>query len=87
EIFGLGEEDELKLSGQGPAKIHLVWHGGEDTDKITLDKSWKPSGKKLLVMEEEDGNEYPRHSKLKRKDYTPKATEFTAKGWLLRHRL
>ncbi|WP_066831230.1 hypothetical protein [Rufibacter ruber] len=86
-IYGLGEEDELKLTGKGKSQMKISWYGGEDTDKISLADSFDLSGKKIQVLDEEDGNEYPAHKRIHYRGYSPKANEFTVEGWLLRHRL
>ncbi|WP_062545249.1 hypothetical protein [Rufibacter tibetensis] len=86
-VFGLGEKDTFVLKGKGRSKMQLTLYGGEGTDKLVTDSSFKPSGKKVLISNEEDGNNYPKHPKVEIKKHTPAAQEFNGEGWLLRHRL
>ncbi|MFB9862137.1 hypothetical protein [Rufibacter immobilis] len=86
-IYGLGEEDTFLLKGEGTNKMQLKLYGGEETDELQLAPGLRLKGKKIQVLDEEYGNEYPRHRRLKKKTYTPAANEFDGKGWLLRYRL
>ncbi|WP_192820989.1 hypothetical protein [Rufibacter sp. LB8] len=86
ELFGLGKADELEISGTGPNKMDITWVGGEGSDVLKIPENWK-GGAKLLVLDEKDGNEYPRHKAVKVREHSPKANEFNGEGWLLRHRL
>ncbi|GAA4297558.1 hypothetical protein GCM10023183_05240 [Nibribacter koreensis] len=86
-IFGLGEKDTFHLKGKGKSLIKISLYGGEEEDELKADDTWKPSGQKILVMDEEDGNQYPNVKGVDVKEYAPLAKEFTGKGWLLRHRL
>ncbi|WP_205504556.1 hypothetical protein [Rufibacter psychrotolerans] len=86
-FFGLGDEDRFELAGSGRNRIKLQLYGGQDTDQLRFGAHFRIKGKKPLVLEEEDGNQYPAHKKVKQKKYTPAAREFDGAGWLLRHRL
>ncbi len=86
-IYGLGEEDTFVLKGKGKTKIKLHLYGGEETDRLQVEETFQVSGSKIHLYDEEDGNEYPKHKKIKKKDYKPAAEEFNGAGWLLRHRL
>jgi hypothetical protein len=86
-IYGLGEEDTLVLAGKGTSKIKLKWYGGEGTDKLVVAPGFQLTGQKIILMDEEDGNAYEKHEKIKQEKYTPAAQEFNGAGWLLRHRL
>ncbi|AMM52163.1 hypothetical protein TH61_14575 [Rufibacter sp. DG15C] len=86
-IYGLGDEDMFLVKGQGKNQIKVKLYGGEDEDQVKATESWKPTGQKILIMDEEDGNQYPKVKGIDIKEHTPVADEFTGKGWLLRHRL
>ncbi|MFC6999862.1 hypothetical protein [Rufibacter roseus] len=86
-IYGLSGADVFQLSGQGKSKIKIQWFGGEGTDKLQVEDDWKVTGKNIVLYDEDDGNEYKKVKKLKVKDHSPKADEFSGDGWLLRHRL
>ncbi|OGX87156.1 hypothetical protein BEN47_11815 [Hymenobacter lapidarius] len=47
--------------------------------------TWDPAANTLVLSI--DGNEVPRHDAVKTALYQPRAHEFDAAGWLLRHRL
>jgi hypothetical protein len=86
-IYGLGDKDTFLFMGQGKNKIKLKLYGGEEEDQLEVADSWKPEGQPILIMDEEDGNKYPKVKGIDIKEHTPSANEFTGKGWLLRHRL
>ncbi|WP_460892735.1 hypothetical protein [Rufibacter soli] len=86
-IYGLGKADELVLSGAGPNMMDLHWYGGEGTDALIVKKDWKVTGKKLKLLDEEDGNDYAKSKNININEYRPRANEFDAEGWLLRYRL
>ncbi|WP_181305363.1 hypothetical protein [Rufibacter sp. XAAS-G3-1] len=86
-IYGLGGEDTFVLAGKGRNKIKLRLYGGEGTDQLTVQPSFQLTGKKINLLDEEDGNEYEKNDMIKREEYTPAAQEFNGAGWLLRHRL
>ncbi|WP_210464988.1 alpha-amylase family protein [Rufibacter roseolus] len=86
-IYGLGEEDTFVLQGKGENKIKVRLYGGEGTDVLSVHQSFQLSGQKLLLFDEEDGNDYPKTKGVEREEYTPAAQEFNGAGWLLRHRL
>ncbi|KAA3438073.1 hypothetical protein [Rufibacter hautae] len=86
-IFGLGDEDTFVLQGKGNNKIMVQLYGGEGTDGLSANPSFQLSGQKILLFDEEDGNDYPKTKGVEREEYTPAAQEFNGTGWLLRHRL
>ena len=75
------------VTGIGKNDIKITWYGGEGTDDLKILEGWKITGKKISILDEEDGNDYPKNKMLEIEDYSPKAREFSADGWLLRHRL
>ncbi|QHL86304.1 hypothetical protein GU926_02130 [Nibribacter ruber] len=87
DIYGLGEEDTFVLKGAGKNKIKVRLYGGEGEDELKAGEAWKPTGQTIFLMDEEDGNQYPKVKGVDRKEHSPSAQEFSGKGWLLRHRL
>lgn len=86
-IYGLGDEDTFVLQGKGKNGIKVRLYGGEGTDVLSPDSTFEISGRKLLLFDEEDGNDYPKTRGVEREEYKPAAQEFNGAGWLLRHRL
>ena len=86
-IYGLGGSDELKLSGTGKNKIKVSWYGGAGENNLKTADGWNITGKDVVLYDEGAGNAYPKGKMLKVKEYNPLAREFSAEGWLLRHRL
>ncbi|WP_207430508.1 hypothetical protein [Sabulibacter ruber] len=86
-FYGLGADDTFRLQGKGRNRIKLSYYGGQGTDQLETDPAAQLTGKKLLVLDEEDGNSYPKHKQIKVKKHKPAAQEFDGAGWLLRHRL
>ncbi|GGK80208.1 hypothetical protein GCM10011405_29980 [Rufibacter glacialis] len=86
-VFGLGDKDTFVLRGTGKNKMNLKLYGGEGTDLLEISPGFQLKGRKILVLDEEDGNEFGKHQKINKKAYVPAAQEFNGDGWLLRHRL
>ncbi|MFD2787272.1 hypothetical protein [Hymenobacter rubripertinctus] len=87
KLFGLGGNDSFEIRGEPTAKIELgIYDGaGEDLIEATPAPGQRPASR-LTVYDSGDGNTL-RVGKFKTEAYQPRAEEFDAAGWLLRHRL
>ena len=87
KLFGLGGNDAFEVRGEPTAKMELGIYGGagEDLIEATPAPTKRPASR-LTVYDSGDGNTI-RVGKFKTEVYQPKAEEFDAAGWLLRHRL
>lgn len=87
KLFGLGGNDVFELRGLPDFRLHLSIYDGAGQDSVTLKNvpaSAGPNG--VIVYDSGDGNTLQVPRKMIRA-YQPRAEEFDAAGWLLRHRL
>lgn len=89
KLFGLGGDDVFELRNLPEARISLGIYDGAGQDMIELfGEPTKASLTNVTVYDSGDGNTIRlATSKVKTEAYKPRAEEFDAAGWLLRHRL
>ncbi|MBT9392387.1 hypothetical protein KLP40_04360 [Hymenobacter sp. NST-14] len=87
KLFGLGGNDTFEIRGEPTAKIEIGIYDGAGEDRIEATPApAKRPGSRLTIYDNADGNTL-RIGKFRTEAYEPKAQEFDAAGWLLRHRL
>ncbi len=87
KLFGLGGNDSFELRGEPASRFQIGVYDGAGQDLIEATPApEKRSASRLTIYDSGDGNTL-RVGKLKTEAYQPKAEEFDAAGWLLRHRL
>lgn len=86
-LFGLGGNDAFEVRGVPDARIALGLYDGAGQDLI--ETTQVPAGAKtsITVYDSGDGNTLTLSKAVEVKKYLPRADEFDAAGWLLRHRL
>ncbi|GGF09171.1 hypothetical protein GCM10011383_20450 [Hymenobacter cavernae] len=89
KLFGLGGNDVFELHGLPAARFALGIYDGAGQDVVKAQNaSDKPGFTNIVVYDSGDGNTINGSVKgLKVEPYQPRAQEFDAAGWLLRHRL
>jgi hypothetical protein len=86
-LFGLDGSDTFELTGEAANGIKLRIYDGDGEDKIrdkSLVRRWI---KRTRIYDSGDGNDIVPGERTRVLHYKPLAEEFTAEGWLLRHRL
>jgi len=87
KLFGLGGNDAFELRGLPDARLQIGVFDGAGQDLLeAVPTSAKRTGSRLTIYDSGDGNTL-RLGQLKQQKYQPRAEEFDAAGWLLRHRL
>ncbi|RSK25252.1 hypothetical protein [Hymenobacter metallilatus] len=87
KLFGLGGNDEFELRGEPDAHLEIGVYDGAGQDLIEATPvPTRRLRSRLTVYDSGDGNTL-RTGILKVEKYQPRAEEFDAAGWLLRHRL
>lgn len=87
KLFGLGGNDAFELRGLPNARMQIGVYDGAGQDLLeAVPVPAKRPGSRLTIFDSGDGNTL-RVGQLKQEKYQPRAEEFDAAGWLLRHRL
>lgn len=86
-LFGLGGDDVFELRGVLPTGMSLALYDGAGRDRVAVAADLQ-AARPVVVYDSGDGNEPVGTSPaVKIQPYQPRADEFSAGGWLLRHRL
>ncbi|WP_044002043.1 hypothetical protein [Hymenobacter swuensis] len=87
KLFGLGGNDAFELRGEPTSRLEIGVYDGAGQDLVEATPApAKSLRSRLTVYDSGDGNTL-RLGKVKQERYQPRAEEFDAAGWLLRHRL
>ncbi|RSK45227.1 hypothetical protein [Hymenobacter rigui] len=87
KLFGLGGNDEFELRGEPDAHLEIGVYDGAGQDLVEATPvPTKRLRSRITVYDSGDGNTL-RIGKINLEKYQPRAEEFDAAGWLLRHRL
>jgi len=87
KLFGLGGNDVFELRALPAPGMALRIYDGAGQDVMRTMESAKGSHTRTTILDSGDGNLINVPSAVKIKTNHPKADEFDAAGWLLRHRL
>ncbi|QJX48575.1 hypothetical protein HMJ29_17280 [Hymenobacter taeanensis] len=86
-LFGLGGNDAFEIRGTPDPKITIGIYDGAGQDLIGTTNMPAEAKSSITVYDSGDGNTLPANKAVKVEKYQPRAEEFDAAGWLLRHRL
>ncbi|GGG51088.1 hypothetical protein [Hymenobacter glacieicola] len=86
KLFGLGGNDAFELRGQPDPHFQISVYDGAGQDLLEATPAPLRSRSRLTIYDSGDGNTL-RVGKTTVEKYQPRADEFDAAGWLLRHRL
>lgn len=86
KLFGLGGNDAFELRGDPDPHIKIGVYDGAGQDLLEATAAPAKPRSRLTVYDSGDGNTL-RLGKTDVEKYEPRADEFDAAGWLLRHRL
>lgn len=86
-LFGLDGKDLFELSGQAAKGIKVRIYDGGGEDQVRDSSLVRTFTKKTRIYDSGDGNDITPGERIRLIPYKPRAEEFSAEGWLLRHRL
>ncbi|TGE04583.1 hypothetical protein [Hymenobacter fodinae] len=86
-LFGLGGNDAFEIRSTPDARIAISIYDGAGQDLIEASNVPATAKTNITVYDSGDGNTLTLAKSIKLEKYQPRADEFDAAGWLLRHRL
>lgn len=86
-LFGLGGNDAFEIRGTPDPQFTISIYDGAGQDLIGTTNMPTTAKTRITVYDSGDGNVLPTNKAVKVEKYQPRADEFDATGWLLRHRL
>ncbi|MDX5346027.1 MAG: hypothetical protein LPK19_02175 [Hymenobacteraceae bacterium] len=84
-LYGLGDEDEFEILGKSGSPITINIYPGEGEDRVYGEENANLNN--ISIYTPGDGDSLKHTQGAKVEEYKPLAEDYTAEGWLLRHRL